>query len=336
MTLIHEAVENGARLKPSCAILGLSERTLQRWKIDKHGEDRRCGPRHAPINGLSQQEQSRVVSTLQSPVYRNLPPAQIVARLADEGHYIASESTMYRLLRQHEQVRRREVNRPRLARAPRHHVATGPNQVWCWDITLLPSTIRGHFFYLYLVVDLFSRRIMGIEIRSEQSATTASTLIRRLCDEYDVDGTKLVLHSDNGSPMKGATMLETLRWLGITPSFSRPHVSDDNAYVEALFRTLKYRPATPSRFDDCSQAAVWAEQFMHWYNTEHRHSGIRYVTPDERYAGKDMEVLKARHALYLKARAQHPRRWTGQTRNWSRPQEVFLNYSKDEKSAYAA
>ena len=268
-----------------------------------------------------------MLALLHSPLLRDLPPAQVVVRLADEGRYLASESTMYRLLRQENEAQRRDSARPHVARSPRRHIATGPNQVWCWDITLVPRTIKGSFFYVYVVVDLFSRRIMGIEVRENESAEAAAELVRRICFETKVDSTKLVLHSDNGAAMKGRTMLEMLRWLEITPSFSRPYVSDDNAYAEALFKTLKYRPATPARFDELGQVSVWMANFVAWYNHVHRHSGIKYVTPEQRYTGADVAILAARDNLYRRERAKRPERWIGPTRDWSRPGEVRLNHS---------
>jgi transposase InsO family protein len=234
---------------------------------------------------------------------------------------------MYRLLRQEEEAQRRDTARPHVARSPRRHIATAPNQVWCWDITLIPRTIKGTFFYVYVVIDLFSRRIMGFDVRENESADAAAALVRRICLETKVDSTQLVLHSDNGSAMKGRTMLETLRWLGITASFSRPYVSDDNAYVEALFRTFKYRPAAPTRFDELGPLRAWMANFVAWYNHEHRHSGIRYVTPQQRYTGADVAILAERHALYRRERAKRPERWIGPTRDWSRPAEVRLNHS---------
>ena len=234
---------------------------------------------------------------------------------------------MHRLLREQNEAKRRDSARPHIARTPRRHVATAPNQVWCWDITLVPRTIKGAFFYVYVVLDLFSRRIMGVDVRDNESADAAANLVRRICLETKVNSAQLVLHSDNGSAMKGRTMLDTLRWLGITPSFSRPYVSDDNAYAEAIFKTLKYRPATPARFDELEEVSVWMANFVAWYNHEHRHSGIRYVTPEQRYTGADIEVLRARDAVYRSAKTKYPERWIGPTRDWSRPDEVRLNHS---------
>jgi transposase InsO family protein len=325
--LLSEARKAGARLKAACEVLGLSPRTVERWVLPGQQEDRRCGPRRSPPNKLTAHEKAKVLSLLHSEQFRDLPPAQVVVRLADDGQYLASESTMYRLLRAQEEATRRDGARPHLMRSPRRHVATAPNQVWCWDITLVPKTVKGTFFYVYLVIDLFSRRVMGFEVRESESALAASELIRRLCLEHEVDSAKLVLHSDNGNAMKGQTMLATLRWLGITPSFSRPYVSDDNAYVEAVFKTLKYRPSTPARFDQLANVTAWVTGFVRWYNHEHRHSGIRYVTPEQRYRGQDVTVLAAREGVYTRARTRHPERWIGPTRDWSRPHEVRLNHA---------
>jgi putative transposase len=297
---------------------------------ENHREDRRCGPKHSPPNKLSGPERTNVLSLLHSQELRDLAPAQVVVRLADAGQYVASESTMYRLLREEAEASRRDGARPHVSRSPRRHIATGANQVWCWDITLVPRKVKGTFFYVYLVIDLFSRRVMGFEVLESESATAAAHLIRRLCLEHSVDSTNLVLHSDNGNAMKGQTMLATLRWLGVTPSFSRPYVSDDNAYVEAIFKTLKYRPATPARFDQLEDVATWMSNFVHWYNHEHRHSGIRFVTADQRYRGADVAILKAREDLYRRARSRHPERWIGPTRNWSRPGEVRLNHGNTQ------
>ena len=178
--------------------------------------------------------------------YGHLSPKQLVPRLADEGRYLASESTMYRLRRRVGlSARRPPVLRTEVTRATTVHRAVRSNQVWSWDITYLPTVIRGRFLRLYLVMDVWSRRIVGWEVHDDESAERAATLIQRICAESGVDPHGLVLHSDNGKPMRGNTMIATLQWLGIVPSFSRPHVCNDNPYSEALFRTLKHTPAYP-------------------------------------------------------------------------------------------
>ena len=182
------------------------------------------------------------------------------------------------------------------------------------------------FFYLYLVVDMYSRKIVGWSVEQTESMELSSALLQRACQQLGVDPKGIVLHSDNGGPMKGSTMLATLQRLGIVPSFSRPRVSDDNPYSEALFRTLKYRPEYPSRpFTSLEEARTWVAAFVTWYNTEHLHSAIRYVTPDDRHFGRDKQVLACRKQTYEQARRHHPERWSGPIRNWQPVGPVYLN-----------
>jgi transposase InsO family protein len=262
-----------------------------------------------------------------SPQYAGMSPKQIVPRLADEGRYLASESTMYRLQRRlGMRGRRPGLARAHVTRSTTVHRAGGPNQVWSWDITWLPTTIRGRYIFLYLILDVWSRRIVGWDVHLREGADEAAALIRRVCDDGGIDPTGLVLHSDNGKPMRGSTMVSTLQWLGIVPSFSRPHVSDDNPYSEALFRTLKHAPAYPRLpFANLDAARAWVRRFVAWYNAEHRHSGIRFVTPDERHFGGEHVVLARRQALYERARLRKPERWSRATRNWSPVGTVALN-----------
>jgi len=326
LATIDEAMKAGATLAEVCAVVGLSARTVQRWRSPDCAEDRRAGPRTSPKNKLSAAERNRLLETANSLEFRDLPPKQIIPRLADQGRYLASESTLYRVLREEGQLAHRGADRPRTKRPKAEHLAFGPNQVWSWDITYLRGPIRGSFFYLYLVVDVFSRRIMGWDLADEESMERAAALITRTCAVNGVDPKGLVLHSDNGGPMKGTTMLSTLQRLGIIPSFSRPRVSDDNAFSEALFRTLKYRPGYPAKaFASAEAARGWVEAFVAWYNGQHRHSGIKFVTPDQRHFGLEGEVLNTRDAVYRLARSVRPERWTGSTRDWSPAGAVRLN-----------
>lgn len=328
LTTIKEAVKSGATLAKASKAAGICARTVQRWRAHPTNGDQRVGPHTIPKNKLSAAERKHVLDLVNCQEFRNLPPKQIVPRLADMGIYVASESTVYRLLRAAGQLTQRGAARPATRRPKIEHVAWRPNQVWSWDITYLRGPVRGSFLYLYLVVDVFSRRIMGWDVRSEESMEHAAALITRTCAMNGVDPKGLVLHSDNGGPMKGATMLATLQWLGIVASFSRPSVSDDNAFSEALFRTLKYRPGFPSKgFASEEAAAAWVTQFIAWYNGEHRHSGIKFVTPDERHSAREGKVLAARAELYERARAARPERWTRATRDWSAAGEVRLNPS---------
>ena len=244
---------------------------------------------------------------------------------------------MYRILREEELLHHRERTKAPIRRPPKEHVATGPNQVWSWDITYLRSPLRGVFFYLYLVVDVWSRKIMAWEVHEAESAELASELIAGPCAALGIDPTGLVLHSDNGGPMKGSTMVATLERLGILPSFSRPSVSDDNPYSEALFRTLKYRPEYPERpFCDLAAARAWVEAFVRWYNTEHLHSGIRFVTPEDRHSGREAAILDGRRELYERARAARPERWSHGTRCWTPVERVYLNPERPTPSTKTA
>jgi putative transposase len=263
-------------------------------------------------------EEAQIVSVLSSAGYAHLSPKQLVPQLADEGLYLASESTIYRLQRRLGlRPRARTTSRTDITRASTLHRASKPNQVWSWDITWLPTVVRGMYLHLYLVMDVWSRKIVGWRIAARDSAEIASALITQACREGNVDPRGLVLHADNGKPMRASTMIATLQWLGVIPSFSRPHVSDDNPYSEALFRTLKHTPAYPrTPFADLASAERWVARFVAWYNFQHRHSAIRYVTPHERHCGQETAILERRHALYQRARSANPERWSGQTRNW--------------------
>ena len=327
VALINDAVKSGARIEVACAELGLTARTVQRWRrAPSLGADARKGPRRPPQQKLSQSERTHVLEVMNSPMFRDKPPAQIVACLADEDQFIASESTMYRILRSKNQLVHRHESEPRKHTRPSELIASGPNQVWTWDITYLPSHVRGKFFYLYLFVDIWSRRIMKAVVHECESGEVAACLLRSACRENGVATNELNLHADNGAPMKAATMLATMQELGIAKSFSRPRVSDDNPFSEALFRTLKYTPSYPRKpFVSVEAAWAWVERFVSWYNGEHRHSGIGFVTPDERHRSLDVEVLQRRRNLYERARAANPRRWTGSTRAWDAPARVILN-----------
>jgi transposase InsO family protein len=323
---IAEAQQAGARLATACRVVGLTARTIERWRSGA-ADDLRCGPRTTPKNALTAVEESQVVMVLTSSRYRGLSPKQLVPQLADEGLYLASESTIYRIQRRKGLRRiKRVIERTRIANSTSVHRATGPNQVWSWDITWLPTTVRGQYLHLYLVMDVWSRRIVGWTVATHESAEIAAQLITDICSREQIERRRLVLHSDNGSAMRGRTMVSTLQDLGVIPSFSRPHVADDNPYSESLFRTLKHTPAYPQRsFTGVDEAQRWVTRFVAWYNAEHRHSSIRYVTPDQRHFGADREILAARHRLYQRARSATPARWSGPTRDWSMIDTVELN-----------
>jgi transposase InsO family protein len=328
VVLLTEAMTAGARQKAACAVLGFSARTMQRW-LDEDAvcEDQRPARRFEPANKLGSEERSQLLAVANGAEFGHLPPSQIVPRLADRGEYIASESTFYRVLRAENQLAHRRTDRTAQKRSkPRALCATAPNQLYSWDITYLPTLTSGRFFYLYLFIDIFSRKIVGWQVYAEESSVLAGDLMHDICRRENLSPNQVVLHSDNGGPMKGATMLATLQALGVIPSFSRPAVSNDNPYSESLFKTLKYRPRYPDKpFADLSAARAWVDGFVRWYNGEHRHSAIQFVTPAERHAGLDAALLNNRIAVYQAAKARHPQRWTGSIRNWQPVQVVHLN-----------
>lgn len=327
--LIAEAVDAGARRSQACDVLDFSVRTLQRWEKDPDKKDQRAGPLTPSSKQLTEIERAQVISVATSVKYRDLPPAQIVPRLADEGIYLASESSFYRILKAESLLSHRSRAKPKRNLKPVAAVATAPNEVWSWDITYLKSPIRGQYYFLYMIMDVFSRMIVGSEVYKVESADFASALINDAAKRHRIAQTNLILHSDNGGPMKGATMLSTLQRLGVVPSFSRPKVSDDNPFSESLFKTLKYRPSYPDgSFKDIAEARAWVEKFVRWYNEDHRHSEINYVTPQSKHEGKDVDILNARVKIYERAKTRNPDRWSQNTRNWNPVTEVYLNPTK--------
>jgi putative transposase len=345
LELIKQACQDGARLHKACALIGLAARTVQRWLVagpeallvgDRRTPDKRI--HNCPPNKLSDAEREAAFGVLNSNEYKDLPPSQIVPRLADKGQYVASESTMYRLLREAGQLAPRRVERPPQKRSkPRALVATQPDQIYCWDITYLPTQVRGVYFYLYLFVDIFSRKIVGWQVFDCESAERAAELLEDICRRQGINPNQVTVHSDNGGPMKGETMLATMQRLGVAHSRSRAAVSNDNPYSESLFKTLKYRPQFPLKpFADLLQARRWVAEFVAWYNEEHRHSAIRFVTPAQRHAQVDEKMLQARTEVYEAARQKNPARWSAQTRNWQFINEVHLNPDSPQPKEHEA
>jgi transposase InsO family protein len=326
--LIEEAVKSGARKFAACKELEINVRTLQRWT--RHGgveQDGRKGAlRKAPANKLSEDERARVLETANSASYIDKPPSQIVPDLADKGIYIASESTFYRVLREAGQQKHRGRSAAPKKRVVCGHCATGPNQVWSWDITWLPGAVKGLYLYLCLIIDIFSRKIVGWEVYGRESSENASELVVKSAVSESPGGRPFVLHSDNGSPMKGSSLLTTLHNLGVEASYSRPGVSNDNPYSESIFRTLKYRPAYPYRgFADIKASRKWVNDFALWYNGEHRHSGLNFITPNERHDGLGEGIMDRRKAVYEKAKEARPNRWSKNIRQMNLPEAVWLN-----------
>ena len=333
LQLIDEAVHNGARLRRACTALGITDRTFFRWKAQlkltgNTADIRPTAQRPTPANKLSEEEEQQILDVLNSPEFADASPKQVVPKLADQGRYVGSESTMYRVLHKHALCHHRRRGKIHVPRQIPTHSADAPNQVWMWDITYLPGPVKGSFFYLYCISDLFSRYITGWEVWSEQNDVHSSELVQKAFLAGRIKpGDTLILHSDNGSPMKGSTMLATLQSLGVLPSFSRPRVSNDNAFAESLFNTLKSRAGYLfNGFTSLEDARTWVKNFVAWYNNDHYHSGISYLTPAQRHNGAWKEIVQNRTAVYEAAKAEHPERWNGRSvRDWSAPEVVFLN-----------
>lgn len=335
VAMIEQARASGARQSQACEVLGLSAKTLQRWAQPDNLQDGRLEARHEPKNKLTVLERQRMIKIANESGYADLPPGKIVPRLADEGRYIASESSFYRVLKAEHQLQHRQKARSATTiKKPRALTATRANQIYSWDITYLPTRVLGLFFYLYLVMDIYSRKIVGWQVYEAESSALAADLMTDICQREGIKPNQVILHSDNGGTMKGATLLSTLQTLGVIPSFSRPSVSNDNPYSESLFRTLKYRPQYPERaFEDLQAARRWVQGFVDWYNHEHLHSAIKFVTPEQRHTGKDKEILIKRKQVYQQARLKHPERWSGNIRNWEPINEVYLNPEKMKNEA---
>jgi len=328
-----EANNAGVALSVAVREVGICESTYERWRkaggvdvgtaspeevVASIVEDKRLTREYlVPPNALSDQERAEIVKVCAAAEYSSLPPSQIVPALADQGIYLASESTFYRVLRSAGLNKRRgRVGLPRKRSKP-NHVAKGPLEVWVTDISYLPGPIKGLFYYLYFIMDLYSRKIVGYEIyENESSEHLADVLNKATLNE----GSRApgILHSDNGSLMKGTTLLALCYVLGIGSSYSRPRTSNDNAHMESMFRTVKYCASYPyDGFASLEAARVWIEGFVSFYNQEHHHSGLNFVTPNQKHNGEDVAILAQRVLVYEAAKAKNPKRWIqGNTRNW--------------------
>jgi putative transposase len=326
MSLVKEASQNGCRKEQACKDMAIGLKTLQRW--EKNILDQRHGPKTVH-NKLTQDEKNKVIEISTSKEYCDLTPWQIVPRLVDKGTYIASESSFYRILKEQKMLTHRSKSRPKQHQKPKALIATSANEIWSWDITYLRGPIIGSFYYLYMYMDIYSRKIVGWQVHERESMELSSQLVEEICKKEGVLKSQLTIHSDNGGSMKGATMLATLQRLGVVPSFSRPSVSNDNPFSESLFKTLKYCPQYPTHpFESIEAARAWVKQFVYWYNHIHLHSGIKFVTPNDRHQGADKLILQNRKSVYEKAKQNNPKRWSKNTRNWNFIEKVYLNHLK--------
>ena len=336
--LLNEGAKAGMPMKAIADLLGICGRTLRRWRLDISGQgfslDRRKGAPRKVVHKFTPEERQKVIDTINDPRFADLPPGQIVAILAEEQQYVGSEMTIYRIMREEGLLNHRgRASQPRKPRPVPVLEASGINQVLAWDITLVPGPVKGQHYYLYMVMDVWSRRILGVEVHEQECSLLARDFFDRICrDEGIGSATSTVLHSDNGAPMRSYKLAAKMREIGISLSFSRPRVSNDNAYAESLFKTMKYHESYPlRRFRSLDAVRCWVAGFVEWYNGEHRHSGIKYVTPNQRHFGEANEICAVRQQTYDKAYQENPRRWSRLPRCWKQPEVVKINHPRPEK-----
>ena len=311
---------------PLCDALGVPRATLYRRRAEASAPVNEPIPRPTPARALSPAERQQALAVLHSERFVDTAPAEVVATLLDEEKYLCSERTMYRILASEDEVRERrnQLRHPHYAKP--ELLATGPNQVWSWDITKLKGPVKWTYFYLYVMLDIFSRYVVGWMVAQRESSQLAKRLIRESYEREGIEPGQLTIHADRGSPMKAKTTGQLIADLGVTKSHSRPHVSDDNPFSESHFKTYKYRPGFPDRFGSQQHALSWSRVFFPWYNQDHRHSGIAMLTPEMVHRGWAEVILGQRHEVALAAYYAHPERFVnGPPRQVALPHAVWIN-----------
>lgn len=304
---IDEAVASGARQAKACAVIGLCERRLRRWRTTP--EDARTGGYRAAAQKLSEEETLAIIAHVERADLRHLPLRVVHTRLLDEGTYLASYASMVRVMR--DWYAQQELSIPRRTPTPARPLlaATAPNQVWCWDITWLPSRVRGRYFFLYMILDMFSRRIVGWSVHAREDGQFARSLFNSAFASEGVRAGQVTVHADNGKPMRSHTLQAMFEVLGVTASHGRPHTSNDNAFAESLFATMKGRVLYPDAFESLEAAESYCARFATWYNEEHLHSSLDFVTPNDVHTGRHHEIFARRNALLEEHRACFPQRY---------------------------
>ncbi len=325
MAALALAAEVG--VAPACQALGVSRATFYRRQrpVSEHQQ-----PRPKPARALDEVERDTVLDELTSERFVDRSPAEVVATLLDEGRYLCSERTMYRILADSAPVRERrnQLEHPRYTKP--QLVATGPNEVWSWDITKLLGPKKWTYFYLYVLLDIFSRYVVGWMVADRENSALAGRLIEESCHKQGVRPQTLTLHSDRGAPMTSKCTAQLLADLGVTRSLSRPQISDDNPFSEAQFKTLKYHPGFPRRFDGIDEATAFCRRFFPWYNTEHRHGGLSMLTPNVVHHGHGQAVLDRRQRTLEAAWNKNPQRFVhGQPQAGALPEAVWINPPDD-------
>jgi len=302
------ATENLARIigvAAACESLGVARSTL----YYQRREMQEPKPRPKPARALTDGERQNVLDELHSDRFVDTSPGEAWATLLDEGTYLCSERTMYRILADNQEVKERRNQLKHPAYRKPELLAEGPNEVWSWDITKLRGPVKWTYFYLYVILDIFSRYVVGWMVAPKETATLAQKLIRESCKRQAIDPGQLTIHADRGSPMIAKTTAQLFVTLGISKSHSRPHVSDDNPYSESQFKTLKYCPGFPDRFGSLQDSVAFCRSFFPWYNTEHRHSGIGMLTPEVVHYGLAKDVVESRRKVLHVAFEAHPERF---------------------------
>lgn len=327
--LIKEAQTNGARLIKACEALEISISTFERWRNGKISDNRK-GSHKTVVRKLSDEERQSIIDISCSSEYKDENPYKIVASLLSKGTYIASESSFYRVLREEGLVKHRGNSRPKHSHnKPPELVATGPNQVWTWDITWLHSSIRGLFYYGYAIIDIWDRSIVKWAIHDREDDVYAKELFQSAFEENGYPN--VFVHSDNGSPMKGISLMALFYELGITNSYSRPRVSDDNPFIESWFKTLKNHITYPQKFRTLENARTWFADFVNSYNGSHQHSGLNYITPAQVRSGKYSSIIQKRNETMKKAYSKNPVRWSNGVKQLPEQHIVYLNPSADTR-----
>jgi putative transposase len=328
---IDHAVFKGARIHKACEAIDLCERRVRRWRNNQG--DGRTGGYRSTSQKISHDEKMLIVKYFSRVDLADLPVRIAHAKLMDEGIYIASPATCIRVLNELREPKK-QWNQQKINRKRPELKATGPNQVWCWDITWLPSNVRGKYFYLYLIIDMYSRLIIDWEIHTSEDGVIARQMFSRAFELYGIDeNTLLIIHADNGQTMRSVTLNELFNILSVQASHSRPHTSNDNAFAESIFSTLKGRVLYPDCFMTIENAESFTTQFVDWYNFEHKHSGLDYLSPNEVHLCEHEEVLKQRNIMLEDNRELHPSRHGTRNKIYQIPNVVELKHRVTLKKA---
>lgn len=326
LKLIDQAVSDGACRPKACNALDIDVRTYYRWKKASKG-DQRKGAQKAIPRKLPIEDEKEILEICCNSKNKDKTPYDIYFTVLEEKErHIASIRTIYRILKKYGKIHHRGKQKPRKNKTrPPEVVATGPNQVWTWDITWLATEVKGIFLYAYKIIDIWDKSLVGWEIHDREDELLALDLFKRLKLKYNLKG--IHLHSDNGHPMKGMSLLAFLYSMGVSVSRSRPRVSNDNPFIESYFKTMKYSVCYPGHFKDINHARAWMADFVNWYNTEHRHSGINFATPHQMRTGEYKVLFQKRNKAIQEAYEKNPARWSKPPKQWDTSHTVYLNPS---------